>query len=174
MSLPDWTLLTPANDDAARLSSFGAAMFVETFGHNYPPADLAAFLENAYVPEKWAALLADQDQHWRMACDGGGTILGYVQAAPMGLPHPHEAGAVELCKLYVTEAAKGSGLAAALQQSVLDWARERGAPALYLGVWSLNPRAQAFYRRQGFEAVGAYRFQVGNTLDDEVIMRLAL
>ncbi|MCU0881706.1 MAG: GNAT family N-acetyltransferase [Hyphomonadaceae bacterium] len=174
MSLPDWTISTPEPNDAARLSAFGAARFTATFGFNYPPQDLASFLDTTYAVDKWTGLLADADQHWRMAQDSAGLILGFVQAASMGLPHPHEPDAVELCKLYVADCAKGSGLAAALQQSVLDWARGRAAPALYLGVWSLNPRAQAFYRKQGFEAVGAYQFQVGETLDDEVIMRLGL
>ncbi|WP_312239704.1 GNAT family N-acetyltransferase [Pantoea sp.] len=39
-----------------------------------------------------------------------------------------------LAALYVDEAARGAGLSAALQQHVIDWARERGHPELWL--WS--------------------------------------
>jgi diamine N-acetyltransferase len=167
-----WTIETPAPAGAASLANFGAAQFSLTFGHNYPAKDLSDFLAQSYSAEKWARLLADPSQHWRCAKASDGTIVGYVQAAPMGLPLAHEAGAKELCKLYVADAVKGTGLAGTLHQSVVDWARSAGAPALYLGVWSLNPRAKAFYRKVGFEAVGRYQFQVGSTLDDDIIMRL--
>lgn len=172
--MADWSIVTPTPDDAAALSAFGADQFSLTFAHNYPPEDLATFLAASYAHEKWAGLLADSTQHWRMARSADGTIAGFAQASPMGLPLAHETGAKELCKLYVAEAAKGTGLAGALNQTVTDWARSEGAPALYLGVWSLNPRAQAFYRKLGYEAVGRYQFQVGGTLDDEIIMRLEL
>jgi diamine N-acetyltransferase len=173
-AIPAWTLRRPTAADAAALAAFGAAQFVATFGFNYPKADLDAFLSTTYTTEKWASLIVDPSQFWCMAVDESGDILGYVQAAPMGLPYHSAPKAVELCKLYVSETAKGSGLAMALHQVVLNWARDVEAPELFLGVWAHNPRAQAFYRKLGFEAVGAYQFVVGNTLDDEVIMRLSL
>ena len=37
-------------DDAAALSSLAARTFTETFGHLYPPEDLAFFLADAYPP----------------------------------------------------------------------------------------------------------------------------
>src|SRR5262245_48941332 len=46
--------------DAAALSDIGAATFVETFGHLYPPEDLNAFLAKTYSLEASQALLADR------------------------------------------------------------------------------------------------------------------
>ena len=42
---------------------------------------------------------------------------------------------------------------------------------IWLGVWSGNDKAQAFYAKRGFAKVGEYRFRVGETLDHEFIMR---
>src|SRR3546814_7059948 len=53
-----------------------------------------------------------------------------------------------LHQLYVGAAAKGTGVAAALIEWGIAWARER-ASILYLSVFTENPRAKAFYRRYG-------------------------
>jgi len=53
-------------------------------------------------------------------------------------------------------------------------ARKRGARNLFLGVWQGNERAIKLYDTRGFQKVGTYKFRVGDTLDDEFIMRLRL
>jgi ribosomal protein S18 acetylase RimI-like enzyme len=54
-------------------------------------------------------------------------------------------------------------------------ARERGARGVWLGVWERNARAQAFYRKQGFERVGSKVFVVGSDAqtDDVFLCTLA-
>ena len=82
--------------------------------------------------------------------------------------------ACEIYTLYVVEDVKGAGVAPTMMEWALDRARARGAEDMYLGVYHANGRALAFYKRYGFEVVGRYDFPVGETLDDERIMRLAL
>ena len=81
--------------------------------------------------------------------------------------------AVELHQLYVAEAAKGTGIAAALMDRGIAWARER-ASILYLTVFTENDRAQAYYRRYGFYDVGRNAFRVGNHIDEDRFFRLDL
>ena len=45
-------------DDAQALSTLAARTFTETFGHLYPPQDLADFLADAYAVEKQRTILA--------------------------------------------------------------------------------------------------------------------
>jgi ribosomal protein S18 acetylase RimI-like enzyme len=85
-----------------------------------------------------------------------------------------DSGALELHRLYVDKAVKGAGVAQALMEECLGWARAKGATALYLSVWENNARAQAFYKRYGFEHVGEHRFMVGRVADRDFIWRLAL
>lgn len=54
-----------------------------------------------------------------------------------------------LAALYVDEAARGQGLAGALQQQVIDYARGQGYPQLYL--WSA---CRDFYERYGWQYIG--------------------
>jgi ribosomal protein S18 acetylase RimI-like enzyme len=69
---------------------------------------------------------------------------------------------------------KGKGVAQALMDDCLAWARRLGAKALYLSVWENNARAQAFYTRYGFAHVGEHKFMVGRVADRDFIWRLAL
>ena len=61
---------------------------------------------------------------------------------------------------------------------MMDWvlaeARGRGADEIFLSVFIDNIRAQRFYDRYGFEAVGRYDFMVGTHADEDIVMRLAL
>ena len=51
----------------------------------------------------------------------------------------------------------------------IDWSISKGAPDVYLGVFSDNIGAQRFYERFGFSRVGEYDFPVGLQLDREYI-----
>jgi len=105
----------------------------------------------------------------------GDDLVAFLDCGPMTLPvEAPEPDALELYRLYLDETQKGTGLAHTLMDMAITWARDKQAPALYLGVWSQNERAKRLYTRYGFEIVGAYHFKVGKTLDDERIMRLTL
>ena len=163
-------------EDAETLSHFAAQAFTDTFAHLYDPADLAAFLATWNPPERLRAQIADPGWAIRIARDTDGAIAGYAKMGPVDfeLPPGQPAGhATELHQLYVSEAAKGTGLAAALMQWAIGWARER-ASILYLSVFVENHRAQAFYRRHGFVDVGRNPFRVGNHIDEDRIWRLDL
>ena len=53
-------------------------------------------------------------------------------------------------------------------------ARRRGAERMALSVWSENMRAQAFYRRHGFEDRGPVTFMVGNHPDEDRVWEARL
>lgn len=155
------------------LSQLARDTFTETFAHLYPPEDLSAFLAKSYAPEKLAGETADPAQFWRIVYDGDDAVA-YLQCGPVGLPHPDAdpARAGELKRLYVHSSQQGKGLGRMLMAIALNWLGETyGDAPQWIGVWSENHKAQALYRSYGFEQVGAYQFPVGQTLDDEFILR---
>jgi len=160
--------------DAPALAAFGAKTFLETFGHLYPPEDKSFFLEYRFSLERTLQDIRDPARVMTMVYHGD-DLVAFLDCGPMTLPVENpESDALELYRLYLDETQKGTGLAQRLMDMALDWARAKQASALYLGVWSQNERAKRLYSKYGFEIVGAYHFKVGNTLDDERIMRLAL
>lgn len=163
-------------EDAEAIAMFANGSFTDTFGHIYDPADLSAFLADWNPPERVRAQIGDAGHDIALVRDDAGAILGYIKMGPVEFDLPPEQptdDAVELHQLYVAEAAKGTGVAAALMEWGIAWARER-ASILYLTVFTENHRAQAFYRRYGFYDVGRNEFRVGNHIDEDRFFRLDL
>jgi ribosomal protein S18 acetylase RimI-like enzyme len=169
MSLP--TIRRATTADAEALSRIGAETFSETFGHMYPPQDLAAFLETAYAVEKSRRDLEDPDKAvWLVEADGA--VVGHALAGPCDLPHDEVTPACgELKRLYVLKAFQGGGTGSRLLAETLAWLERDGPRRLWIGVWSENYGAQRLYGRLGFEKVGEYDFIVGETRDREFILR---
>jgi ribosomal protein S18 acetylase RimI-like enzyme len=97
-----------------------------------------------------------------------------MQCGKVGLPHPDVRPSFEgeLKRLYVHSSQQGKGLGRTLLSAAIDHMAERfGDAPQWIGVWSENHKAQALYASFGFHRVGAYQFSVGNTLDDEFILR---
>ena len=160
--------------DALMLSDLARETFVATFGALYPIADLNHYISHTYGRDLQEAELADPENQHRLAFSGD-IAIGYARLGAFKLPiEPVGVKVRELHRLYVIADAKGMGVA----QKLMDWAfaaaRGAGAEAMYLGVYQGNDRAQRFYARQGFEIVGEYAFEVGQTRDPEYIMRASL
>ncbi len=66
------------------------------------------------------------------------------------------AGGYELRPIVVTNAAKGSGMAAALTNRLIEDARSRGFKQMHLYTEAHNRRAQAFYAKMCFTQAGEY------------------
>jgi GNAT superfamily N-acetyltransferase len=160
--------------DAFKLGEIGAATFTGTFGHMYPPEDLAEFLRTAHAPEAWRRRLQDPHVAVWLVEDGGGTVMGYASAGPCKLPVPDlEANAGELFQLYVRREHHGSRLGTRLLEAALAWLESHHYDPLYVGVWSGNEGAQRLYGRFGFTRCGEYEFEVGRQRDHEFILRRA-
>lgn len=159
--------------DAPAIAALFARVFTEVFGHIYPARDLEAFL-SASDARAFAAEISDGDHAFQLAEDGE-RLLGFVKLGPPALPIDLEGRrAVELRQLYLLPEARGTGVAQALMDWALAEARDRGAQDVYLTVWIDNHRARRFYERYGFREVGSYAFMVGDTVDDDRILKLAV
>lgn len=158
--------------DAAPLAAFAERTFTETFGHLYPPEDLAAYVDAKYRAHVMAGELSDQAVRYRLALRDD-AIVGYCKMGVVDM-EVDATDALELHRLYVDSNVKGAGVAKTLMDEALAWARGKGAHVMFLSVWENNTRAQAFYRRYGFEHVGEHKFMVGRVADRDFIWRLAL
>lgn len=165
-------VVTPTLEHLPVLSALMRTTFTTTFGHLYPPADLAQYLDTAYAAEQLASEITDPRNFWRLLLDGE-VAVAYLECLPAHLPHPEvrpDHGEIE--RIYVRADRQGEGLGKVLMGAALDHLRDRyGNAPQWLGVWSENQRAQAFYRAYGFEKAGEYEFPVGTSLDRDFIFR---
>jgi GNAT superfamily N-acetyltransferase len=104
---------------------------VEAFFSDHPPgADPAASRKlGLFTPDKALVGIAD---------------LGF------GFPEPRDA---YLGLMLLDPRHRGRGLGRAFLGRVVELARGRGAPSLFLAVFEDNPRARAFWERAGFRVV---------------------
>jgi diamine N-acetyltransferase len=168
-----FTYRDAVESDAAELAAFARGAWLATFGHlPYPPDDLRGYLSEKYGEAIQRAEIADPEVRYRLALRDC-AIVGYCMMGVLEMPVDDPNG-VELHRLYVDESVKGAGVAPALMEDCIAWARRRGAKALYLSVWEENHRAKRFYRRYGFQDHGEWKFMVGQTADRDLIWRLAL
>jgi ribosomal protein S18 acetylase RimI-like enzyme len=163
--------------EAESLCAFAWRTFTETFledlGCAYPEADIATFREEAYRPELFVRWSQSSDYGVWVA-ETNGRYVGYAVVSPCSFDHElarPEHG--ELKRLYVSRDGQGRGVAPALLGCAMDGLTARGRTPVFLSVWSGNLRAQAFYAKHGFEKVADFKFPVGETLDDEFLMRRA-
>jgi GNAT superfamily N-acetyltransferase len=101
----------------------------------------------------WNAVLSDSqfEQNRVAVALHRGTVIGIAMAGPC---LDDAAGPQQLYVLYVYAAFHGAGVGAALLDAVIA----PGAPAV-LWVADPNPRAQAFYRKNGFVTDGAVKIE---------------
>ena len=156
--------------DAAAVAEFAARTFVETFGHDNRPEDMAAHLAHAYGPRQQAEQLADPDIVTLIA-ELNGEMGGYAQVRRGSPPVcVTSQSPVELWRFYIDRPWQGRGLAQRLMRAVHAGAQQLGGRTLWLSVWERNPRAIAFYEKCGFRAVGTHPFWVGTDRQTDCIM----
>lgn len=159
--------------DGQVLGGIARATFIDAFGALYKLDDLASFLAQG-SDAAYAAELADADIQVRFALTGGAPI-GFCKISRLLLPAPDAApGAMELRQLYLYKPWHGLKIADALTEWAKDQARQRGAPELWLSVFTENQRARRFYARHGFAEIAPYHFMVGDQADEDILCRATL
>lgn len=162
--------------DADALAAVGAASFLETFAGVLEGADILAHCARQHAGPVYADWLGRTDTAlWLAETGHGAAPVGYAVLTPAALPLPDpRADDLELKRIYLLHRFHGGGLGARLLRAAVEEARVRGARRLALGVYAGNERAQEFYRRAGFRAVGERRFQVGERHYEDAVMALEL
>lgn len=158
--------------DTGILSKIGRATFIETFGHLYAADDLEKFLSRHHSEEAYSGLFNDDLVSIWIAENQQGECVGYCVAGPCGLPVPDmPASSGELLRLYLSQKYQKAGAGSALLARALDFLK-RNFDHIYLSVYAENNKAQALYRRYGFEKILDYFYMVGDQADPEWIMEL--
>lgn len=141
---PDLTVRAAGPEDAPGIARVHIQAWRECYAHLLPAASLAA-LEQGPREVRWRRIIAAASDIW-VAC-AGQEIVGWASAGDGrddDGPRPRE-----LQGIYVLASQYGSGAG----QLLLDAAV--GSGGAYLWIAENNPRAFAFYTRNGFVPDGA-------------------
>lgn len=110
--------------------------------------DLYTETEHPYSREEFEAIIAC-GQCIALAAEEDGKIVGICFAAIHERDALHVVATAYLESLYVDEAARRKGVAAALLRETEHRAKKHGAQRLELMVWDFNRQARAFYEVSG-------------------------
>lgn len=168
-------------DDAAETAWLAALTFPLACPPGTARSDMAAHIAHKLTPGHFRTW-ATSDRHALLVHDDGTRLLGYVLLV-LGTPDGpaeeeavrtasgREAPYVELSKIYVHPDVLGGGVAGELMRGAVGAAASLGPDLpFWLGTNGRNERAQAFYRKSGFEVVGCRTYVVGDLEHDDVVM----
>ncbi len=139
-------VIRPARvEDAAAIACVNVASWRHTYPHILSAAFLANMDEHEVAGRYTRGLASSTDGFFVLEVDG--EIRGYASVgAPRSEEHPRD---VEVHMIYQLPSEHGSGSGQAMLDAAL------GDRPAFLWVAEENPRAIAFYRRNGFEPDGA-------------------
>jgi ribosomal protein S18 acetylase RimI-like enzyme len=159
---------TPQDDRL--LAEIGAETFHDSFAADNTPEDMHAYISASFGPEQQALELADPQSKFLIA-ELNGEVVGYSHLKFEVAPHVNVGNRpVEIARFYSRKQWIGKGVGARLMEKCLKEAVAAECDAIWLGVWEINSRAIAFYRKWGFCEAGKQTFQLGNDLQQDLLM----
>jgi ribosomal protein S18 acetylase RimI-like enzyme len=170
-SAPEPRLRIATVADAEMLSRLGARLFEQTFGAVNTAEDMATYLGQSFRPDLQAAELGDQECRVWIAEDVDGTPIGYAMLWRGRRTEGLDAKApAEIQRIYADRAFHGRAVGDTLMRACVEQARVWGCDVIWLAVWQRNPRAIAFYEKNGFQRVGVKTFQLGADTQHDYVM----
>ena len=185
--------------DADAIVRIGVATFTLSYGHSMSAEHVQAYLAEAYTRGAISKDLACDQNRFLVARLNSALpaenskAVGFIRMK-LGTTEPCVPPDVPVCELhriYVSSDHFGGGTGQRMMERGLEWARDhllgskrldragddvanQGAKerraGVWLGVWEENVKAQRFYRRWGFEEIGAHDFNVGGTTHRDIVM----
>ncbi len=163
-------------DDAKLLTDLSFTTFWDAFAHHpkNAPDDLSHYMRQAFNVEQITVELSDQNAIFFIA-ELDAKPAGYAKLVTGSIEDGVTAiRPIELARLYSHQEYIGKGVGQDLMDACFDRAREDRHDVMWLGVWEYNPRAQRFYEKNGFRAVGKHTFQLGSDSQTDLLMQKEL
>jgi diamine N-acetyltransferase len=160
-------------DDAKLLTDLSYTTFWDAFAHHpkNAPDDLAHYMRQAFSADQIEAELADENSIFLIASiddKPAGYAKLIVESTEEGVTATRS---IELSRLYSHQEFLGKGVGQNLMDACFEYGKTHDHDVMWLGVWEYNPRAQAFYTKNGFREVGKHTFQLGNDPQTDLLMQ---
>jgi len=160
--------------DAAVVAAIAERTFRATFADQNTIEDLDALCASAYGETIQRIELEDHSREtWLLESSAG--AVGYFMLRTATAPSDISGRApIEIQRFYLDHAEHGRGAGQQMMVFALERCIAMSGDVAWLGVWERNPRAIAFYRKQGFAVVGSHIFVVGADRQTDLLLQRTL
>ena len=158
-------------DDLLILRELSYKTYNETFSNVNTPANMKAYLEEAFDIGKLCDELSNRSSlFYFLYVDeklaGYLKLNEYIEQSDINDPQ-----SIEIERIYVAKEFHGRGLGSILLEKATDIACIQKKSYIRLGVWEKNHKALLFYKRNGFYLIGKHSFFMGEDEQTDLIMR---
>ncbi len=161
-------------NDIEQLRQIGMKTFYETFSAGNREDNMNKYLEDGFSNEKLTAEINDRNAGFYFA-KLNNNVIGYLKLNfGVSQTELQDDKALEIERIYVSKEFHGKNVGQLLYDKAITIARQKNADYVWLGVWEENPRAIAFYRKNGFVEFDKHIFKLGNDEQTDIMMKLQL
>lgn len=162
------------HNDIKELQEIGRQTFFETFSAGNTEDNMKKYLDEGFSLEKLAAELNNPNTEFYFASLDN-KVIGYLKLNfGRSQTELQDDKAVEIERIYVLKEFHGKKVGQMLYEQAMQIAQQKHADYVWLGVWEENPRAIAFYKKNGFTAFDKHIFKLGDDEQTDIMMKLQL
>ena len=158
----------------AELQQLAMQTFIETFAKSNTQDDIETYLAECLNEERLKYELENPNSFFYFALEQSQPV-GYLKvnlgAAQTEL---QENDSLEIERIYVKSEFHGKKVGQLLYDKAFEIAQTHHKSSIWLGVWDKNPRAIAFYQKNGFVAFDKHIFIMGSDKQTDIMMRKQL
>ena len=162
------------NDQTNELRNIIEVTFLETFAHLNTAEDIEIYSAKAFTTEQIVKEFHNENSFFFFVYFEE-AIAGYLKLNIGDAQTESKLeNALEIERIYVLARYQGKRLGKALFEFSKQFASEKNAQWLWLGVWNQNEKAIEFYKRQGLSEFSTHDFMLGNDPQTDILMQLKL
>ncbi len=156
--------IVKANEQHAKLlTELARLTFLESHGHSAGKKDTDKYIAEKYTEPVLKTELQNRDNIYHILYEND-TPAGFSKIL---LNSPYESAErkniAKLERIYFLQAFYNTGYGQQLFDFNINLIKQNNQAGIWLYVWKENPRAVAFYKRNGFVIIGSYDFKISET-----------
>jgi ribosomal protein S18 acetylase RimI-like enzyme len=162
------------SSEIAELREISVRTFFETFSEHNSASDMQKYLDNSLSLKQLSDELEDENSEFYFAIHKN-EVIGYLKINHgQAQTELKDQSSLEIERIYVINQFHCKGGGQVLYNASIDIAKQRDINYVWLGVWEHNPRAIAFYKKNGFLEFDKHVFKLGDDEQTDIMMRLRI
>lgn len=158
-------------NDAWDLKTIAQTTFIDTYQQHNPPQLMQDYIAKHFSIEQLTQEIQNPNCQFYFA-EKSGKVVGYTKLNYNDAQtEPNLSNSIEIERIYANKEFHGQGIGYFLMNEVKRIAQTNNYSFVWLAVWENNPKAIAFYERNGFYAFGNKVFMFADDPQNDIMMR---